>query len=155
MREITRRSGAKPPRVLCSYPGDIHAREVNQNGEGGRASGGTFMRENYSRAVLAAAAAGGLALAGAAPAQAAPITAQVPCSTSALSSAITNAVDGDVLQLAKNCTYVLTGALPEVTVTLTIQGSTTTSTIARSSAGATPHFRQLTVGTGGDLTVKN
>ena len=112
-------------------------------------------RTKLAQGALAAAAAGGLAVAGlgtAAPALAAVITVNVPCSTGALSNAISAAVDGDVLRLASNCTYVLTSALPDVTASITIQGSAT-STIERSYAGATPDFSLLTVGAGGDLTV--
>ena len=113
------------------------------------------MRKKHTRTALTAAAAAGLALAGLAgpaPGLAAPITVQVPCQVSALSGAITNAVDGDVLQLARNCTYVLSSALPQVrTVPLTIQG--TNSTLARSLANGTPELSLLTVGRHGDLTV--
>ena len=114
------------------------------------------MRVGYTRAALAVASAGGLALgglAGAAPALASPITVQVPCSVNALSDAITNAVDGDVLQLARNCTYTLVSALPGVGVDLAIHG--TRSTIERSYAGATPAFSLLVVATGGSLAVTN
>ena len=45
----------------------------------------------------------------------------MPCSPTALATAISGASSGDALQLA-NCTYVLTTALPDVTTTLTIDG---------------------------------
>ena len=117
-------------------------------------SSGGFMHVGYTRTALAAATAGGLALAGlawAAPALAAPMARQVPCSPGALSSAISGAADGDVLQLATNCTYWLTSALPSVTVPLTIDG--THSTLRRSPSA--PEFSLLTVATGGNLTVQN
>ena len=112
------------------------------------------MHVRYRMTALAAATAGGLALAGltgAAPALATPISMHVPCSPDALSSAISGAADGDVLYLATNCTYLLTSALPDVGVPLTIYGFN--STIERSSDGATPDFSLLTVATGGSLAV--
>jgi hypothetical protein len=85
-------------------------------------------------------------MAGAAPAPAPPI----PCTTTALISAITlaNTTNGTVT-LASGCTYTLTAinnttdaggvGLPVITGKVTIQGSG--ATIARSSAGGTPVFR--------------
>ena len=116
------------------------------------------MHVRYRMTALAAATAGGLALAGltgAAPALAKPIPTpiHVPCSPDALSSAISGAAGGDVLYLATNCTYLLTSALPDVAVPLTLYGFN--STIERSSDGGTPDFSLLTLATGGSLAVDN
>jgi hypothetical protein len=114
------------------------------------------MHVRYRMTALAAATAGGLALAGltgAAPVLAKPIPMpmHVPCSPDALSSAISGAADGDVLYLATNCTYLLTNALPDVAVPLTIYGFN--STIERSSDVGTPDFSLLTLASGGSLAV--
>ena len=108
------------------------------------------MRITSFKAALAAAAAGGLAAAGlgAAPALATTVV-TVPCGVGHLSSAISTAVSGEVLQLSPSCAYVLHTALPQVKVPLTLEGH---STIARSTLLLTPHFSLLTVGSGGALT---
>ncbi|MCN0181257.1 right-handed parallel beta-helix repeat-containing protein [Salinispora arenicola] len=81
----------------------------------------------------------------------------VPCSADALIAAITlaNARGGAVLDLAKDCTYLLTAdidgaGLPAITTPITLNGSKHT-TIKR--AAAAPLFRILTVDIGGDLTL--
>ncbi|WP_027660594.1 hypothetical protein [Salinispora fenicalii] len=81
----------------------------------------------------------------------------VPCNTDALIAAITlaNARGGAVLDLAKDCTYLLTtdidgAGLPAITTPITLNGGKHT-TIER--AAATDQFRILTVNTGGDLTL--
>nr|WP_033667652.1 hypothetical protein [Salinispora fenicalii] len=81
----------------------------------------------------------------------------VPCDTDALIAAITlaNARGGAVLDLAKNCTYLLTAdidgtGLPTITTPITLNGNKHT-TIER--AAAADPFRILTVNTGGDLTL--
>ncbi|WP_028569128.1 right-handed parallel beta-helix repeat-containing protein [Salinispora tropica] len=83
----------------------------------------------------------------------------VPCDTDALIAAITlaNARDGAVLDLAKNCTYLLTAdidgnGLPAITAPITLNGGKNT-TIER-AATADP-FRILTVDTGGNLTLNH
>ena len=57
----------------------------------------------------------------------------VPCRTAALAAALTSATDGETLQLAATCRYVLTTALPDITVNLTIAGRG--ATLERSDAG--------------------
>ncbi|MFD7200448.1 hypothetical protein [Streptomyces sp. NPDC059893] len=89
-------------------------------------------------------------------ATATPASAQtvVPCSASALSTAITNAntAGGGTLVLARGCTYSLvTAPLPSIQATITIVGRNTT--IAR-DAGAAP-FSVLSVALGGNLTLTN
>ena len=119
-----------------------------------RSRRGICMRITFRPGAIAATAAGGLAVAGlgtTAPALAAPITVNVPCSATALAGAISGAVGGDVLQLAGNCTYLLSSALPQVTVGLTIQGSPT-STIEWGYPGS---FPLLWVGTSDGLTVSH
>lgn len=81
----------------------------------------------------------------------------VPCDADALIAAITlaNARGGGVLDLARNCTYLLTAnidgaGLPAITSPITLNGSRST-TIER--AAAVDQFRILNVNTGGDLTL--
>ncbi|MCN0155253.1 hypothetical protein [Salinispora arenicola] len=81
----------------------------------------------------------------------------VPCDPDRLIAAINlaNARDGAVLDLAKNCTYLLTATidgagLPAITAPITLNGGKNT-TIKR--AAAAPLFRILTVEAGGDLTL--
>ncbi|ABP55840.1 right-handed parallel beta-helix repeat-containing protein [Salinispora tropica] len=81
----------------------------------------------------------------------------VPCDADALIAAITlaNARDGAVLDLAEDCTYLLTAAidssgLPAITAPITLNGGKNT-TIER--AAAADPFRILAVEVGGDLTV--
>ncbi|WP_026189200.1 right-handed parallel beta-helix repeat-containing protein [Salinispora mooreana] len=81
----------------------------------------------------------------------------VPCDADALIAAITlaNARGGATLDLAKDCTYLLTAdidgaGLPAITTPITLNGSKHT-TIER--AAAADEFRILTVDTGGDLTL--
>lgn len=71
-------------------------------------------------------------------------TVAVPCSVAALAADISSAVSGEILKLAAACPYVLTAALPTITVNLTIQGNK--ATIERSSANGTPEFTLLRVG---------
>ncbi|WP_018790844.1 hypothetical protein [Salinispora arenicola] len=83
----------------------------------------------------------------------------VPCSADALIAAITlaNARGGAVLDLAKDCTYLLTAAqngagLPAITSPVTLNGGKHTS-ITR--AAAAPLFRIITVDIGGNLTLNH
>ncbi|WP_018253369.1 membrane protein [Salinispora mooreana] len=82
----------------------------------------------------------------------------VPCSADALIAAITlaNARGGAVLDLAKDCTYLLTAAqngagLPAITSPVTLNGKNTTIT----RAAAAPLFRIITVDIGGNLTLNH
>ena len=71
------------------------------------------MRAIFARAAVAIAATGAMGVAGLAAAQPAMASLiQVPCNTASLASAISGASNGDVLQLANSCTYLLTRALP-------------------------------------------
>ncbi|WP_027659032.1 hypothetical protein [Salinispora fenicalii] len=81
----------------------------------------------------------------------------VPCDADALIAAITlaNARGGATLNLAKDCTYLLTAdidgaGLPAITTPITLNGNKHT-TIER--AAAADEFRILTVNTGGNLTL--
>ncbi|WP_051576638.1 hypothetical protein [Salinispora tropica] len=81
----------------------------------------------------------------------------VPCDADALIAAITlaNARDGAVLDLARDCTYLLTAdidgnGLPVITAPITLNGNKNT-TIER--AANADEFRILTVDTGGNLTL--
>ncbi len=81
----------------------------------------------------------------------------VPCDPDALIAAITlaNARGGGVLDLARDCTYLLTAnidgaGLPAITSPITLNGTKNT-TIER--AAAADQFRILTVNTGGNLTL--
>ncbi len=82
----------------------------------------------------------------------------VPCDADALIAAITlaNARGGAVLDLAKDCTYLLTAdifdsGLPAITTPITLNGGKHT-TIERAAA-AVGQFRIFTVDVGGDLTL--
>ena len=81
----------------------------------------------------------------------------VPCSTTALASALAGAVGGETIRLATGCDYVLTAALPPISTKLTIQGQG--ATLERSTAARTPGFAILTVNTAGlsvsNLTIRN
>jgi hypothetical protein len=77
----------------------------------------------------------------------------VPCSASSLGAAISGATSGEVLQLAPGCTYWLYSALPNVNVSLTLQGTGKFTTIERSSSA--PPFGLLTVESGAHLTVND
>ncbi|WP_307935106.1 right-handed parallel beta-helix repeat-containing protein [Salinispora arenicola] len=83
----------------------------------------------------------------------------VPCDADALIAAITlaNARGGAVLDLATDCTYLLTATidgagLPAITTPITLNGGKHT-TITR--AAAAPLFRILTVEAGGHLTLNH
>ncbi len=83
----------------------------------------------------------------------------VPCDADKLIAAITlaNARGGAVLDLAKDCTYLLTAelddaGLPTITTPITLNGGKHT-TIKR--AAAVDPFRILAVDVGGDLTLKH
>jgi hypothetical protein len=82
---------------------------------------------------------------------AAPTTVDVPCSTSTLTLDMQAATGGETLNLAANCLYQLTSALPSVGRALTIKGNG--ATLERSTAPGTPSFAILTVTTGGSLKV--
>jgi predicted outer membrane repeat protein len=78
----------------------------------------------------------------------------VPCSTTALASAMTAAVGGETIRLTASCDYVLTAALPPVSASLTIAGRG--ATLERSTAPGTPDFALLDVSTGNaDLSVSS
>ncbi|MGW6403865.1 hypothetical protein [Streptomyces sp. NPDC055134] len=87
-------------------------------------------------------------------ATATPASAQtiVPCSESALSTAIANASSGASLVLARGCTYSLLTALPPIQTTITIVGRN--STITR-DPGAVDFFSNLSVAASGNLTLTN
>jgi predicted outer membrane repeat protein len=70
----------------------------------------------------------------------------VPCNTPALISAISDASSGQKLLLAFGCTYVLTGALPDIDTNLTIVGYG--ASLERSGDVDTPDFTILTVDSG-------
>lgn len=94
-------------------------------------------------AVALAAAVTGL---GAAPAAlAAPVArdSAVPCSASALATAISSAASGATLSLTKKCVYSLTSPLPGISKDLTIAGRS--ATIQRSHAAGVPGFSIFTV----------
>ncbi|WP_369223523.1 hypothetical protein AB5J52_21665 [Streptomyces sp. R39] len=76
---------------------------------------------------------------------------RVPCSGTALALAITNARNGETLDLRRDCSYHLMAALPAITRSLTIRGNG--ATIVRDGA-ATPAFRIFEVSSGGDLRLK-
>jgi hypothetical protein len=107
------------------------------------------------RITAAGAAAGTIAACAlAAPAAAAPAVVHVPCHPAALGTAITGAASGETLALAASCHYVLTAALPPVTVSLTLQGNN--ATLQRSTAAGTPSFAILTVtGSNADVSVSH
>jgi hypothetical protein len=67
----------------------------------------------------------------------------LPCSVSALSKAISSAVNGETIKLARGCLYVLSTALPNVAANMTIDGDD--ATIERSLAAGTPDFSDLTI----------
>ncbi|MFG3474370.1 hypothetical protein ACGF3K_03745 [Streptomyces sp. NPDC047980] len=87
---------------------------------------------------------------------------RIACSTSALTNAIDGVLgaDGGTIELARDCRYVLTSALPTIDEPVTLRGGKGTS-IERSVAAGTPQFRIFEVGgsagflTLDDLTVKN
>jgi predicted outer membrane repeat protein len=79
-------------------------------------------------------------------AQAAQAVFHVPCSASALASAITTASSGAALSLAPRCHYSLTEALPAVGQDLTIAGNG--ATLVRSYAPGTATFTILTLDAG-------
>ncbi|MER7817746.1 hypothetical protein [Streptomyces sp. NPDC096153] len=87
---------------------------------------------------------------------------RIACSTSALTNAIDGALaaDGGTIELARDCRYVLTSALPSIDVPVTLRGGKGTS-IERSVLAGTSQFRIFEVdGSAGfltldDLTVRN
>jgi predicted outer membrane repeat protein len=70
----------------------------------------------------------------------------VPCNTTALMSAISDASSGQKLELAFGCTYLLTTPLPPIDTSLTIVGYG--ASLERSEADDTPDFTILTVNSG-------
>jgi predicted outer membrane repeat protein len=106
------------------------------------------MHEKLGKPAMRTVTAGAMAVAGlglAPAALAAPrTTIAVPCSATTLAADISSAVSGETLKLAAACPYVLTAALPTITVNLTIQGNK--ATIERSTATGTPEFTLLRVG---------
>jgi len=122
---------------------------------------------HLSRHTLARAAAVGgiMALAvGFAPAAGASPAAQtsVPCSTTALASAIAGAASGDTLVLTSGCTYQVSDPLPGIAANLTIDGREATLdgdgpesvgySLLDVAAGVTLHVRNLNFTCGGDYT---
>lgn len=81
-----------------------------------------------------------------------PIVVSVPCSATALASAITSASNGEILQLTRFCTYQLTAPLFPISTNLTIRGNQ--ATIERSLAPSTPDFTILDVPLGDELTIR-
>lgn len=75
----------------------------------------------------------------------------VPCSVSALASAMTSASSGETLSLAARCRYTLTEGLPVVSHDLTILGHD--ATLERSYARGTGAFTILTADAG-SLTIR-
>ncbi|TQF07963.1 hypothetical protein E6W39_01140 [Kitasatospora acidiphila] len=76
----------------------------------------------------------------------------VPCSSSALATAITNAnTSGGTLTLTPGCIYTLTTALPSIQNTITIEGDG--ATITRDVSA--PAFRILTVAATGSLDLRD
>jgi hypothetical protein len=73
----------------------------------------------------------------------------VPCNTPALMAAFSDPSNGEKLQLAFGCTYLLTAPLPDIDTNLTIVGYG--ATLERSGDVDTPAFTILTVD-GGDVT---
>jgi hypothetical protein len=111
----------------------------------------------------AAAAGGIMALAvGFAPPAAASLAPQtsVPCSTTALASAISGAASGATLVLASGCTYQVSDPLPDISVNLKIEGREATLdgdgpeipgySILNVPAGVTLHTRDLNFTCGGN-----
>jgi predicted outer membrane repeat protein len=70
----------------------------------------------------------------------------VPCNTTALISAVSDASSGQKLELAFGCTYLLTAPLPTIDTNLTMVGYG--ASLERSEADGTPDFTILTVGAG-------
>ena len=67
---------------------------------------------------------------------------------------MSRAVSGETIRLAAGCDYVLTSALPAVSVSLTIEGRG--ATLERSTATGAPEFSLLDVSNGdADLAVSN
>jgi hypothetical protein len=89
-------------------------------------------------------------LSGTQPAEAA--VTDVPCSPTALATALATASTGQTVSLAAGCVYVLTEGLPEVSQDLTISGHG--ATLERSYAAGTPAFTIMSVGSG-VLTLNN
>ncbi|WP_025618605.1 hypothetical protein [Salinispora cortesiana] len=88
-----------------------------------------------------------------------PVGTPVPCDADRLVAEITraNARGGAVLDLARDCTYLLTAdldgsGLPAITTPITLNGGKNTA-IERSAAA--DQFRILTVNVGGDLTLNH
>jgi predicted outer membrane repeat protein len=114
------------------------------------------MHHKLLRVVAKTAVIGGIATLGLGSAQTALASTSVPvgCTTPDLIAAMGSAT-GSILDLAWNCTYVLTGTLTPTALgdTLTIVGHH--STIQRSRADGTASFTILTVGDEGNLTLKD
>lgn len=105
------------------------------------------------RAAAAVALLGGTATVGLGFTQAALATTPTPvgCTTDDLTSAITDASSGAILDLTPHCTYVLTAQLPSIMKTLTIVGPATLERNTESSS-----FSVLVVGcANGHLTLEN
>src|ERR1700728_1479754 len=106
------------------------------------------MHLNLARTTARTAAVGGVAALGLAALQAAALAkpanvVHVPCDVSTLNTVITDATAGETIVLAHGCVYDLPAALPDITVPLTITGSSQ-SALQRSYATATPAFTILT-----------
>jgi hypothetical protein len=99
---------------------------MSRTGSPGRGSAaGAGCRGRRQRVLRggAAVAVTGLGGASAALAASAALPIPVPCNTGDLAGAITNAPAGAILSLASGCDYAVTGALPDVTSTLTLQAT--------------------------------
>jgi predicted outer membrane repeat protein len=89
--------------------------------------------------VVAAATISAAGLVGLVPVQAARAgTVRVPCSVRALVLAMTSSSDGEVLNLASNCTYLLTKGLPVISTDLVVLGNG--ATLSRAYEPGTPAF---------------
>lgn len=77
----------------------------------------------------------------------------IPCSASALATAIASASEGTILTLSRFCTYKLASPLPSIAANLIIRGNG--ATIERSPASGTPEFTMLDVGFDSSVTISN
>src|ERR1022692_750952 len=108
-----------------------------------------------TRTAAAILCATGLAVAGTASASSALTTSAVvpvPCSTTALTSAIADASTGQILNLTRLCHYQLTAPLLPISTNITIRGNM--ATIERSDAPGTPDFTILDVMPGSNLAIR-
>ena len=109
------------------------------------------MTGKLARRVTGAAAVAAVGLWPAQAAQATPVV-HVPCNATALATAISSAISGEMLTLTAECTYVLTTGLPTVGQDLTIIGNH--ATVERSTHPTASAFTILSVDAG-TLSVSN